>query len=374
MDASERLLAELIALPSVNPAFLPIDHPHAGERRVGEYLLAQASMHGLDVALQEVAPGRYNYLARLGPTSSPSRTIILAPHLDTVNATPEQLKPVKKNGRLYGRGACDTKGSVAAMFLALCDLAESPRRPKDLEVIFAGLADEENGQLGSRGYAANGRKADLAIIGEPTELKVITAHKGNLWLKFRTKGRSAHGARPDLGKNAVLEMARIVQWLEEEHSQALRRRKHALLGVPTVNVGRIAGGTQANIVPDECEIMLDRRTLPGESDRAVLRELKAGLAARRLSATIESAKGGPCLPLQTDVANPLVHRFLKSMNCRPQGAHYFCDASIFASAGTPSLVFGPGNIAQAHTVEEFIAVAEVEQARRKLVRFLESLG
>src|SRR5205823_2921844 len=172
-----------------------------------------------------------------------------------------QFTPRRKNGRLYGRGACDTKGSVAAMLGALCELTRLKQRPRETEIIFVGLVDEENAQAGSRAFAAGKLKADLAIVGEPTECKVVTAHKGSLWLRLETHGKSAHGARPDLGRNAVHAMSRIVDTLETDYAMQLRRRRHPLLGHATINVGTIHGGTQPNIVPDNCAITIDRRTL-----------------------------------------------------------------------------------------------------------------
>ncbi len=159
MTTTEKLLRDLIALPSVNPAFLPGNAARTGERRVADFLATAARRAGLDVKFQTVFPGRANLLARLSPRGKARRRILLAPHLDTVNATEDQFTPRTRNGRLYGRGACDTKGSVAAMFTALCEVARSRQRPAETEILFAGLVDEENGQNGSRALAASGLKA-----------------------------------------------------------------------------------------------------------------------------------------------------------------------------------------------------------------------
>jgi acetylornithine deacetylase/succinyl-diaminopimelate desuccinylase-like protein len=371
---TEKLLAELIALPSVNPAFLPPRHPHAGEKRVAEFLAATAARAGLAVEFQKVLPGRSNVIVRLQPRRRIRQTILLAPHLDTVVADSTQFIPQRKNGRLYGRGACDTKGSVAAMLGALCELAGAKSRPLETEIIFAGLIDEEHAQAGSRALAAGGLRADLAIVGEPTRLQVVTAHKGCLWLRLATRGRAAHGATPHLGKNAVHEMARIVDALETDYAARLKKRKHKLLGAGTVNVGVIGGGVQPNIVPESCVISIDRRTLPGETESGVRRELQALLRAKKLSARIESAKLAPALPLETDSRLPLVRQFLRAAKqSRPVGVDYFCDAAVLAAGGLPSIVFGPGNIAQAHTADEWISLAELERGKALLVRFLKSL-
>jgi acetylornithine deacetylase/succinyl-diaminopimelate desuccinylase-like protein len=403
MTRTEKLLAELIALPSVNPAFTlrasasvslrrdksarqarPL-HPFAGEKRVADFLASVAARARLDVEFQKVLPGRSNVIARLPPPGKIRQTILLALHLDTVSADDSQFVLRRKNGRLCGRGACDTKGSVAAMLTALCELANMNSRPQETEIVFAGLVDEENAQAGSRALVAqasrlrvpNGRDAratTLAIVGEPTRLQVVTAHKGSLWLQLETRGRAAHGATPQLGQNAVHEMARIVDMLETDYAARLRRRRHPLLGTATVNVGTISGGTQPNIVPDRCAITIDRRTLPGETESGVRREIAALLRAKKLSARISSKKLAPCLPLETSSKLPLVRQFLRSVGqTRPAGVDFFCDAAVLAAGGIPSVMFGPGDIAQAHTADEWISLDSLERGKNLLLNFLKSL-
>jgi acetylornithine deacetylase/succinyl-diaminopimelate desuccinylase-like protein len=421
---TEKLLAELIALPSVNPAFAPRDAcatAKFGEKNVADFLASVAKPAGLEVEFQKVSPAdskRWgetpsslnfqsglerlsphrsglvcsNLIVRLLPRNKIRQTILLAPHLDTVNADDSQFVPRRKNGRLYGRGACDTKGSVAAMLTALCELANAKSRPLETEIVFAGLVDEENGQAGSRALvrssafrrlgqstASSGRleaelQTILAIVGEPTRLQVVTVHKGSLWLQLETRGKAAHGATPQLGRNAVHEMARIVDMLETDYAARLRRRRHPLLGTATVNVGTISGGTQPNIVPDHCAITIDRRTLPGETETGVRREIAALLHAKKLSAKISSTKLAPCLPLETSPKLPLVRRFLRSIGqTRPVGVDFFCDAAVLSRGGIPSVVFGPGDIAQAHTADEWISLDSLESGKNLLLRFLKSL-
>jgi acetylornithine deacetylase/succinyl-diaminopimelate desuccinylase-like protein len=374
ISQTEKLLRELIALPSVNPAFLPQGHGRAGELRVSEFLSSVAASAGLDVELRRALPSRPNLLVRLLPARPRKRRVLLAPHLDTVNGSDEQFIPRKERDRLHGRGACDTKGSVASMLSALCAVARRGRRPAETEIVFAGLIDEENAQAGSRALVADGFKADLAIVGEATRLQVVTAHKGGLWLRMGTQGVAAHGAQPELGKNAVHEMARIVDLLETKYASGLRKRRHKLLGHPTVSVGAICGGTQANIVPDHCTILVDRRTVPGETEKSVNGEIEDLLASRKLKASIELARPEPCGPLETDPKLPLVAQFLESAGQRkPVGVNYFCDASVLAGGGIPSVVFGPGDIAQAHTGDEWIESASLDQATAMLERFLRTL-
>jgi acetylornithine deacetylase/succinyl-diaminopimelate desuccinylase-like protein len=371
----EKLACELIALPSVNPAFLPQNHSDAGEARVADFLAATAGKAGLDVDVQKVRAGRCNVLARLVPAGAIKHRILLAPHTDTVGAfSPGQFSPRLRHGRIYGRGACDTKGSIASMLGALTALARSLPRPAATEIVFAGVIDEESEQAGSRALAASGFKADLAIVGEPTRLRVVTAHKGSLWLRLETRGKAAHGARPHLGRNAVHEMARIVDLLQTDYTRQLQRRRHPLLGSATVSVGSIQGGTQPNIVPAQCEASVDRRTLPGETESSVRAEMQRLFRRHKLRAIIRDEKTSPCYPMQTGTDLPLVRKFMQAARQkRPLGAHYFCDASVLAHAGIPSIVFGPGDIAQAHTADEWIGVKSLQTATDCLLKFFRSL-
>jgi acetylornithine deacetylase/succinyl-diaminopimelate desuccinylase-like protein len=375
MTRTEKLLGEIIALPSVNPAFVPGRNPHGGEGRLAEFLAATAAGEGLEVELRKVAPGRPNVLAWLAPSGKPRQTVALVPHLDTVNADDEGFVPRRRGGRMYGRGACDTKGSIAAMLRALFEVAKSGRRPRETAIVFAGVVDEENGQAGSRALVKSGFRADLAIVGEPTELRVVTAHKGDLWLELETRGKSAHGARPELGQNAVHEMARIVDALETDYRDELQnKRRHPLLGTATASVGVIRGGTQPNIVPDRCTMTLDCRNLPGETEASVRREISGFLKRHRLQARFHDAKPAPCLPMETDASRPLVRKLLEVRGQRqPAGVDYFCDAAVLAAGGIPSVVFGPGDIAQAHTADEWISLDSLERSREILVNFLTSL-
>ncbi len=377
MHPAEKLLRELIALPSVNPAFLPAADKRGGEARVADFLASTAAAGGLEINFHPVFPGRSNVLARLTPTEVRQR-VVLAPHMDTVGhaAMPESLfQPKRKGDKLFGRGSCDTKGSIAAMLTALLNVASGSARPKVTEIIFAALVDEENNQSGSRALLKNGFRADLAIVGEPTRLKVITAHKGDLWLTLRTRGKAAHGSQPELGRNAIHAMAQVVEWLETDYAACLAKKSHGLLGPATVNVGSIRGGTQPNIVPDCCEISVDRRTIPGETNAAVIRELRSLLRANGLAAEVTDDKSAaPCWPMETNFRIPLVKLLMRTMGQpSPMGVRYFSDASVFARGGTPAVLFGPGDIAQAHTTDEWISLHSLESATQLLTRFLKQL-
>jgi succinyl-diaminopimelate desuccinylase len=391
--AAHKLLRELIALPSVNPAFLPGRDDLTGERRVADFLAFTADRAGLELKWQEVFPGRSNLLIHLTPAGGKvRRRILLAPHMDTVGVDGEaRFKPVVKAGRLHGRGACDTKGSIAVYLAALLELAARGPRPRETEIILTALVDEENNQSGSRALVAlaalparsNGRPvragraaratmtADLAIVGEPTLCKVVTAHKGDLWLRLTTRGKSAHGSKPHLGRNAVHAMARVVEEMETNYAATLQRRTHPLLGHATVNVGFIAGGKQPNIVPDRCEILIDRRTLPGESDAGVFAEINSLLRRLGVDAELTDTKNAPCPALETDPELPLVRQLTRCAGQRRAlGVDYFSDAAVLASGGIPSVLLGPGDIAQAHTADEWIELAQLERLTRLLVKFL----
>jgi acetylornithine deacetylase/succinyl-diaminopimelate desuccinylase-like protein len=374
MTKTEKLLRELIALPSVNPAFVPPDDANAGEQRVAEFLAAVAARGGLDVEFRPVLPNRSNLIATCRAASKAKRRVVLAPHMDTVGAPGAVFTPQLKGNRLYGRGACDTKGSVAAMLSALLEMAESRDRPKQTEIVFAGLIDEESLQSGSRALAASGLKADLAIVGEPTRCKVVTAHKGAVWLKLETHGKAAHAARPELGENAAYKMARICTLLETEYTAQLLKKTHPLLGHGTINVGAIHAGQQPNIVPAYCNALIDRRTLPGETNPSVIKELRTLFRSHGLSADFSSIHPYACPALETDFKHPLVARFMSSTNQRkPEGATFFSDAAVLAAGGIASVLFGPGDIAQAHTPDEWIEVAQLERAKSALLKFLQSL-
>lgn len=388
--AAHKLLRELIALPSVNPAFLPGRDDLTGERRVADFLAFTADRAGLELEWQEVFPGRSNLLIHLTPAGGKvRRRILLAPHMDTVGVDGEaRFKPVVKAGRLHGRGACDTKGSIAVYLAALLELAARGPRPRETELILTALVDEENNQSGSRALVAGtllspGSKhpkrgsedksvlPTLAIVGEPTLCKVVTAHKGDLWLRLTTHGKSAHGSKPHLGRNAVHAMARVVEELETNYAATLQRRTHPLLGHATVNVGFIAGGKQPNIVPDRCEILIDRRTLPGESDAGVFAEINSLLRRLGVDAELTDTKNAPCPALETNPELPLVRQLTRcSGQRRALGVDYFSDAAVLASGGVPSVLLGPGDIAQAHTADEWVELAQLERLTRLLVKFL----
>lgn len=374
MSQVVKLLRDLIALPSVNNAFLPPGDPHAGEELVADYLKNRAKKAGLEIETQATNSGRDNLIVRLKPLGQATHRIILAPHMDTVGGDLDKIfRPTKKGERLHGRGACDTKGSVAVMFHAMEHLAKR-HRPANTEIVFIGFVDEECNQTGSRAFSKLKLKANLALVGEPTRCRVVTAHKGDLWLRLSTRGKAAHGARPELGRNAVHTMAKCIDAIETEYAQNLRKRRHPVLGPPTINTGIVRGGSQPNIVPDVCEADLDRRTLPGESFTTIRREIGEVLKKRGLKTRLTNVKGYTCPAMETDPTLPMVQQFMRTVRqTKPLGVDYYCDAANIATTGVPAIVWGPGDIAQAHTADEWISIRQLERGMDVLTRFLLSL-
>ena len=374
MSQVVKLLRDLIALPSVNNTFLPPGDPHAGEELVADYLKNRARKAGLEIETQATNSGRDNLIIRLKPLGQATHRIILAPHMDTVGGDLDKIfRPTKKGERLHGRGACDTKGSVAVMFHAMEHLAKR-HRPANTEIVFIGFVDEECNQTGSRAFSKLKLKANLALVGEPTRCRVVTAHKGDLWLRLSTRGKAAHGARPELGRNAVHTMAKCIDTIETEYLQNLGKRRHPVLGHPTINTGIVRGGSQPNIVPDVCEADLDRRTLPGESFTTISREIGEVLKKRGLKARLTNVKGYTCPAMETDPTLPMVQQLMRTVRqTKPLGVDYYCDAANIAATGVPAIVWGPGDIAQAHTADEWISIRQIERGMNVLTRFLLSL-
>jgi acetylornithine deacetylase/succinyl-diaminopimelate desuccinylase family protein len=375
LSSLDRLLWELVEIPSINPSLECKYADFTGEERIAQFLEGKANSSGIEYRRMKVLPGRQNLVIRLKPSGKIKNKVMLTPHMDVVPATPDAFIPKIKNGCLFGRGACDTKGSIASFFHAFLRLAKERNRPKNTEIIFVGLVDEEFGQAGSRTLAQKGPKANLAIAGEPTNLKVVSAHKGNLWIKLSTQGKAAHGSTPQYGRNAINRMSPILDTLTNEYPKLLSDRKHPLLGSPTISVGTIRGGSQPNVVPDSCEIDIDRRTIPGETDESVKKEMKNLFRKLKIkSPEFSATRSVPCPPLDTDPSLPFVQSFLKASNRRRTiGVPYFTDASPISMGGTPALVYGPGNIAQAHSKNEWVSLEEVEKAEQSIFRFLSNL-
>jgi acetylornithine deacetylase len=304
--------------------------------------------------------------------------------------TIEPFQPVVREGRLYGRGACDVKGGMAAILGAFARLvADHPKNAAN--VVVSCTCDEESTAQGARALArlwsdpARVRSLvstapTVAIVAEPTDLNVIVAHRGAVRWKLRTKGRACHSSRPQEGVNAIYRMAQVLLCLERYADELPRMvSAHPLCGPPTISVGRISGGISVNTVPGECLIEIDRRVIPGENPQTVIPHVTTYLS-ERLDVDFEMLP--PWLDGATlaDTNNgPLAERLLTQVAAvagprRKLGAWYGTNASRFAATGVPSVVFGPGSINQAHTVDEWIDVNELRQASEVYYRFCAEAG
>jgi acetylornithine deacetylase/succinyl-diaminopimelate desuccinylase family protein len=361
------LLRELIRIPSVNPDGDP-GTLHTGEKECALFVADFLGDCGAETSIEEVLPGRPNVVGRFPSQGKGKRRLLFAPHTDTVSVAGMTIDPFAadlREGKVWGRGASDTKGSMAAMLVAL-------RESRDIlsalshEIWFAGLMGEEAGQQGVKALSTR-EKFDFAIVGEPTRLQIVNTHKGAVWLKLRARGRAAHAAMPQNGENAIEKMLVALAILRRELRADFTSRMDKTLGTPTFNIGTIHGGTKINIVPDVCEALVDIRTIPGQDLSAMLDSL-----AKRCSG-LEIDRRKMSGPLITDPAHPMIS-VLESCGARCAGAPWFCDAAVFAAAGTPAVALGPGSSEQMHTADEWISVADLEAGIAFFKRFLRNLS
>lgn len=372
-------LADLVAINSVNPAY----DGGPGEADVAAYVESFFQHRGLEVWKQEVFPGRCNVLARL-PGREPGRRIVLEAHMDTVSVKGMEIPPFEPrivDGKLYGRGACDTKAGLATMMHAVAWLKQQSITPP-CEVWLAAVVDEEYSYRGVV-KLCEGLQASASIVAEPTGLRAVIATKGVLRWRIVVHGRAAHSSKPHLGVNAIHDMARVILALETDHAQLAQTAPHPLLGTATGNIGVIQGGTQVNFVPDQCAIEIDRRLLPGEQVAAVLRHYDAVLQRLRQQwPELRVEMEPPMLTdeaLETPADAPLVRAACEvlrglGLNDEPCGVSFSCDASKLARAGVPAIVFGPGSIDRAHAAVEYVEIDEVEAALEFHKRFLQTFA
>jgi acetylornithine deacetylase len=301
------------------------------------------------------------------------QTLLFEAHMDTVpgdSMGERAWRPEVRDGRLYGRGSCDTKGSLAAMLVAL-ELLLARRGELNMHVALLATVDEELQFTGIRHFVDSDERVEAAVVGEPTDLRVVIAHKGCLRVRVSTLGRAAHSARPEVGINAIDHMADVLYALRGLQER-LPARQHPLVGSPTLSVGIIEGGTGVNVVPDRCTIDVDRRTIPGEGMESALAEIDALLAdVRRSRPDVRLELSPPTTedwPLDTPVDAAVVQAAQAACRAlgRPDallGVPYSTDASkLWALREVPSIVLGPGSITQAHTADEFVPVAHLSAA------------
>lgn len=365
-----QLLEELVAIDSVNPSLVP---GARGEIEMARRIATACLDRGLDVHISEVAPGRPNVVAIL-EGRAPGPALMFCGHMDTVGVTgmDAPFRPVQRDGLLYGRGAQDMKGGIAAMVDAARILAQDGGLERG-RLIVAAVVDEEHASLGADALVASWR-ADAAIVTEPTDLQIAVAHKGFEWIEIETRGRAAHGSRPADGRDAILKMGRVLARLESLNHRLQAGPAHRLLGTASLHASIISGGTELSSYPDRCVLQVERRTLPDEAANVGWLELRALLDQLAREDPEFEAEARPMLSrsaYEIDRSNALpdlMRSVAASLGCDAglTGMTYWSDAAILGAAGIPTVLFGPGG-AGLHSRQEHVKVADVLSCRDVLV-------
>jgi len=366
------LTRELVRIDSRNPSLVA---GAPGEAAIARTLSEILREWGFRVELQEAAPGRPNVVARVGTAGS--RSLMFNGHLDVVGIEgmthPAWGDDSRDNSRIYGRGSSDMKSGVAAMCAAAARAVDSGLAG---EIIVAAVVDEEYESAGTRTIVERGIRADAAIVTEPTQLAIMPAHLGFVWIDITTHGRAAHGSRWDLGVDAIRHAGLVLAEIDRLDADELPRRGHPLLGRPSVHASLIDGGTGMSTYPDRCTVRIERRTIPGETPENVRRELEdacAGVAARRPSFRAEVAVTFSQAPSDVAVDAPIVRALGDAIRgqgetVRVEGMTAWTDAALLNTAGIPAICFGPGDIRLAHAAEEYVKIDEIERATEILSR------
>ncbi len=381
MIETTRLVRDLVSLPSVNPFRADIPADITLEHRVTAYLDKFFRGLGVPYERQPVAPQRENIVARLTIPGA-KRTLLLEAHQDTVPIDGMIVEPFGakiEGNKLYGRGSCDIKGGMSSMLACFARLVRE--KPKGCcNIIMACSVDEENTKLGVMEMAKHVR-ADFAVVAEPTSLNIVHAHKGVVRWHMTTTGRSCHSSSPEKGINAIYRMGRLLVGIEQYSAHLRTTTSDPLLGPATLSVGGIEGGVSVNTVPDRCRIAIDRRVVlgekPGNAPGLLLSFLvdKAGI-----DFPVEMGETWICDPALSPQGSEEIQKLLGTAIDAERGSHrvhavpYGTDAATLAWAGIPSVIFGPGDIAKAHTIDEWVPLDEVETASNILYRLACSIG
>ena len=369
------LLSDLVSVNSMNPSLVP---GAPGEAAVAQVAAQAMRSGGLDVVFQEAAPGRPNVVGLL-EGRDPGPAIMLCGHLDTVGVEgmTNPFTPRVADGRMYGRGAQDMKGGVAAMIAAAVELARDWKRGR---LIVACVADEEYESLGADALVQEWT-ADAAIVTEPTDLTMAVGHKGFAWIEVTAIGRAAHGSRPREGRDAIIDMARVLMELDAKDRELQSRPPSEHQGTASLHASIISGGRELSVYPDRCVLQMERRTVSGEEDSVIIREMNAILeklhaadhgfrADARLMTSRPPYRINPTEPLPVALAASLESRGLSTT---PAGMSFWTDAAILAGAGIPSVLFGPGG-AGLHSIEEYVNLADVDVCRDVLIDTIRRMG
>ena len=369
------LLQSLVAANSINPSLVP---GAPGESEAAEVARQAMTAAGLDVVLQPAAPGRHNVVGVLD-RRAPGPAIMFCGHLDTVGVEgmTDPFRPRIEDGRLYGRGAQDMKGGVAAMIAAAAALAPEWSRGR---LIVAAVVDEEHMSLGAEALVREWR-ADMAIVTEPTDLTVAVGHKGFAWVEITTHGRAAHGSRPDEGRDAIARMGRVLFALEARDRELRGRRPVPFQGTASLHASLIQGGRELSSYPDRCTLQMERRTVDGEDEAVVLQEVRDLLAALRhadpefsADAHVEAFRPAYCLDPQHALPSAVAAALTSAGHPgTPQGMSFWTDAAVLAAAGIPSILFGPGG-AGLHSISEYVNIDDVYVCRDILIAAVRALN
>ncbi len=378
-------LASMVAMPSVNP-FDGDATADCRELEFADLYQDQMASLGLQTCRREVVAGRPNVFGRMighERKSEHKKCVMLAGHLDTVGVEgyPDPFNPVVRDGRLYGRGSCDMKAALAA-YIEVARILKDHDIRLGGDLVIAGVADEEHGMIGSKDISENGPIPDLAIVGEPTELKVCHTHKGQLCMHIRTFGRACHSSVPETGINAISLMADVVKGIERYADDLAARPGHPVCGHARVNPGVIKGGTIASAVPDYCELEVDRRFLPGETPEEIIAQYRGILEdISRQNPDFRYEISKPTVhnaaldtPVESEVVSTIASAF-EAVQGRPADVGVFPAATDAPHFLCPAVVCGPGSIYQAHTLDEYVAIDELTaSARIYLCAVLRLLG
>jgi acetylornithine deacetylase len=383
LDDLTRLLSNLVAIPSVNPMGRPLGGSGLLEAGVSDFIETWLRERGIACERVTIAPGRDNLIARYDAPNS-RRTILFDAHQDTVpvdGMTIPPFTPTIENGRLYGRGSCDIKGGLAAMLIAFARLVRE-RPSGSASVVMACTVDEEFTHIGSSALGRWNHGASLAIVAEPTKLDLVDRHKGAIRWKIRTRGVSCHSSTPHLGENAIYRMAEVLDGLRAHARELAGSPPDLVLGPPSLSVGRIEGGQSVNVVPDWCEVEVDRRVIPGEPPGDCPRRVLEALASTLgdLNGVEFDPPWVEMPPLAPGLAEPFLPALREAVSrIRGQmpavlGVPYGTDGGPLSQAGLPCVVFGPGDIAQAHTRDEWVELDQVRLAAEIYFEMARELG
>lgn len=370
-DSTIQLLRDLIAIDSVNPSLVP---GGSGEREIADAIARELKTAAMDVEFQEVTPGRKNVIGILEGKQK-GRSLMFCGHMDTVGVIgmDAPFDPVWKDGRVYGRGSQDMKGGLASMIGAALDLAKSGTL-RSGRVIVASVIDEEYASIGADALVTKW-KADAAVVGEPTDMKIAVGHKGFEWVEIITEGVAAHGSRPNDGRDAIIRMGRVLSRLEKLDREIQSRHPHPIQGTGSLHASLIHGGRELSTYPDRCMLQMERRTITGEPPKCALDEVESILDQLqkedpefKASAKFLFARPPYLTPQDHDLPK-MIESAVANKGVKPTrgGMTFWTDAAVLGEAGIPSVVFGPGG-AGLHSISEYVLADDVITCRDALIQ------